>query len=183
MGFLTKKRFLYIVGFIVLIVIIANINNKDSKPIAAQTTEVTETPSTAVTKLSKEAVSSNVKIAVESFDSKDKVGDNEINTEKAQGVFKVIKVTLTNNQKDAITINANAFTLIDDQNRQFSYSSDAQIALETSSGEMDSFFLKKLNPGLSATGLVVFDVPKDAKGFVLEARGGMAGKKVQLNVQ
>jgi hypothetical protein len=46
-----------------------------------------------------------------------------------------------------------------------------------------SFFLKKVNPGLSVTGFIAYDVPKDAKGFVLQARGGMTGKSITLKVE
>jgi hypothetical protein len=170
MGFF-KKAFLGIVGFIVLIVIIANMGNKDAKPASSGTTGDAKPASTTTTaakvpaELSKEGVSSDVKIVVEGFESKAQVGDNQFSKKDAQGVFKIVKVTLTNNQKDAITIDANAFKLIDDQKREFSYSSEAQLALESSSDKKDSFFLKKLNPGLFATGYVVFDAPKDAKGW------------------
>jgi hypothetical protein len=47
----------------------------------------------------------------------------------------------------------------------------------------ESFMFKPLNPGLSLSGYVVFDVPKDAKGFVLQAQGGMMGKKIKLKVE
>jgi hypothetical protein len=189
MGFF-KKAFLGIVGFIVLIVIIVSLGSKDSKPATSGTAGEAKAASTTVSKtasapveLTKEGVSSDVKIVVEGVESKAQVGDNQFSKKDAQGVFKIVKVTLTNNQKDAITIDANAFKLIDDQKREFSNSSEAQLALESSSDKKDSFFLKKLNPGLSATGYVVFDAPKDAKGFILEARGGMTGKKIQLKVE
>jgi len=182
MGFL-KKAILGLAGFIILIVVIANLGGGDktdtsngggSKPANAP----------AAVELAKEGISSDVKIVVDSFESKDQVGNNQFSTKKAQGVFKVTKVTLTNNQKDAITIDSNSFKLIDDQKREFSYSSEAQFALESSLGDKsESFFLKKLNPGLSATGHIVFDVPADAKGFILEARGGLTGKKIQLKVE
>jgi hypothetical protein len=190
MGFF-KKAFLGIVGFIVLIAIIANLGSKDSEKPATSggeakqaSTTASSKPAAAPAELSKEGVSSDVKIVVEGFESKDQVGDNQFSKKQAQGVFKIVKVTLTNNQKDAITIDANSFKLIDDQKREFSYSSEAQFALESSVGDKkESFLLKKMNPGLSATGYVVFDVPKDAKNFVLEAKGGFTGKKIQLKVE
>jgi hypothetical protein len=187
MGFF-KKAFLGIVGFIVLIVIIANMGNKNANPASSGTTGDAKPASTTTAakvpaELSREGVSSDVKIVVEGFESKAQVGDNQFSKKDAQGVFKIVKVTLTNNQKDAITIDANSFKLIDDQKREFSYSSEAQFALESSSNKKDSFFLKMLNPGLSATGYVVFDAPKDAKGFILDARGGITGKNIQLKVE
>lgn len=144
--------------------------------------KVKEAP--AIVELSNEGVSSDVTIVVNGMKTSDTIGDNQFATEEAQGVFKIIEVTLTNGQKDAITVDANSYTLIDDQEREFSYSSEAQIALMSSvDDKKEPFFLQKLNPGLSITGYIVFDVPADAKGFTLEARGGMTGKKVILKVE
>ncbi|MEC0228714.1 DUF4352 domain-containing protein [Paenibacillus alba] len=78
-------------------------------------------------------------------------------------IFKVIELRVENNQKDAVTLDSNSFILIDDQNREFSGSSESLMAL----GVDKTFILKELNPGLSATGLIAFDVPKDPKGFYL----------------
>jgi hypothetical protein len=142
-----------------------------------------EAKPTAAPQLSKEGVSSNVKIAVEGFETKAKVGDNEMSQAKAQGVFKVVKLSVTNNQKDAITLDSNSFKLVDSQGREFTASTEAQTALEMSGSDKNSFFLKQLNPGLSAEGEIAFDVPKDAKGFVLKARGGFTGDEIKLKVQ
>ncbi|KAA0766378.1 DUF4352 domain-containing protein [Bacillus sp. SH5-2] len=132
--------------------------------------------------LSKEGESSNVKIAVGSVETLESVGTEHIN-EKAQGVFKVVELTLTNNQKDAITLSSNSFKLEDNQGREFSSNSAAQIKLNVANGGNSKFLLEKLNPGLSQTGKIVFDVPKDVQGLVLKARGGIAGKEIKLKVE
>lgn len=177
--------------FWVLVIIIGigaiNSTNKDkddSTQVAAdKNVKKSDPKKTAEPELSNEGVSSDVKIVVDGAESKSEVGDNQFSKKKAQGVFKVITITLTNNQKDAITIDSNSFKLVDDKGREFSYSSEGQTALMTSvSGKDESFFLKKLNPGLSITGKVVFDVPQDATGFYLKARGGMTGKEIKLKV-
>ncbi|NKX12567.1 DUF4352 domain-containing protein [Bacillus cereus] len=132
--------------------------------------------------LSKEGESSKVKIAVGSVESKDSVGGEYLN-EKAQGVFKVVEITITNNQKDAITVDANSFKLVDNKDREFTYSTQAQTAFDVGNGGKSDFFLKQLNPGLSQTGKIIFDVPADAQGLVLKARGGMMGKEIKLKVE
>lgn len=176
--------------WVVAVLIIGGIANAGSGDKQTTSTDTTQKQSADKAKdqkpaeLSKEGVSSDVKIVVEGFESKAEVGDNQFTRKKAQGVFKIVRVTLTNNQKDAITIDSNGFKLVDDQGREFSYSSEAQLALESSVNQkQESFFLKKLNPGLSATGHVVFDVPQDAKGFVLKARGGFTGKEIKLKIE
>ena len=132
--------------------------------------------------LSKEGESSKVKITVGSVESIDSVG-GEYLKEKAQGVFKVVEVSITNNQKDAITVDANSFKLMDNQDREFKYSTQAQTAYDIGNGGKSDFFLKQLNPGLTQTGKIIFDVPADAQGLVLKARGGMTGKEIKLKVE
>ncbi|MED3538929.1 DUF4352 domain-containing protein [Bacillus toyonensis] len=132
--------------------------------------------------LSKEGESSKVNIAVGTVETLESVGSEHIN-EKAQGVFKVVELTLTNNQKDAITLSSNSFKLVDNQDREFSPSSAAQIKLNVANGGNSKFLLEKLNPGLSQTGKIVFDVPKDAQGLVLKARGGITGKEITLKLE
>ena len=178
MGFFPKA--LIGIGAIVVIGAIASIGGDDNN---TATNNSSESTTTAAAPLSNEGVSSDVKIKVESFETANTIGDNEFSKKTAQGVFKVVKVTVTNNQKDAITLDSNLFKLVDEQKREFGGSSEGQMALETSSEKKESFFLKQLNPGLSLTGYVVFDVPKEAKGFVLQARGGMTGKKIDLKVE
>ena len=185
---MAKKGRKIFMGIAALFVIGGMVNACGSD--GTETTSTTNTPSTdskepaKPAELSKEGVSSDVKIVVEGLETQNEVGDNQFSKKTAQGVFKVVKVTLTNNQKDAITIDSNSFKLIDDKGREFSYSSEGQIAIETSTNsQQESFFLKQLNPGLSITGNVVFDVPKDATGFKLQARGGFTGKKIELKVE
>jgi hypothetical protein len=132
--------------------------------------------------LSKEGESSKVKIAVGSVESIDSVG-GEYLKEKAQGVFKVVEITITNNQKDAITVDANSFKLVDNKDREFTYSTQAQSAFDIGNGGKSDFFLKQLNPSLSQTGKIIFDVPADAQGLILKARGGMTGKEIKLKVE
>lgn len=83
-------------------------------------------------------------------------------------MFKVVEVT---NQKDAITVDANSFKLVDNKDLEFTYSTQAQTAFDIGNGGTSDFFSKQLNPGLSQTGKIIFDVPADAQGLVLKARG------------
>ena len=132
--------------------------------------------------LSNEGVSSDVVIKVGAVETMSEVG-GEYTKETAQGIFKIVEVSLTNNQKDAITVDANSFKLADDKGREFTYSSDAQISYDMENGGKMDFFLKSLNPGLTITGKIIFDIPEDAKGVVLKASGGMMGKEITLKVE
>ena len=188
------KLFISSIVCLVLAMILIPTKDKEEKPKAKETTqqastEVKEEPKKEEVKkeepkkeLSKEGESSKVKIAVGSVETLESVGSEHIN-EKAQGVFKVVELTLTNNQKDAITLSSNSFKLVDNQDREFSPNSTAQIKLNVANGGNSKFLLEKLNPGLSQTGKIIFDVPKDVQGLVLKARGGMTGKEITLKLE
>lgn len=193
MGKIFKFGCLGIIAIVVIIFIAAVVDGSNDPKEKASTDTKQETKKDAPKKekeakkeepkeLSKEGESSNVKIAVGSVETLESVGTEHIN-EKAQGIFKVVELTLTNNQKDAITLSSNSFKLVDNQDREFSPNSAAQIKLNVANGGNSKFLLEKLNPGLSQTGKIVFDVPKDVQGLVLKARGGMTGKEITLKVE
>lgn len=183
--FMRHKVMTFLGGFILLFTVmaIAGAGGKSKDKSAS----ATDSSSSQVSQqeeqpISKEGVSSDVKITVLNSETKETIGGNKYSKKQAQGIFKIVTVSLSNNQKDAITIDSNSFVLIDKKGREFSYSSEAQFALGSSSGKNESFFLKKLNPGLSIEGTIVFDVPKDAESLILNARGGMTGKKIKLKI-
>ena len=111
--------------------------------------------------------------------TKDVVGDNEYLRKKASGTFKIVKISLNNNQKDAITVSSGDFKLIDSKSREFSTSTEGETAV----GYDKTFFLKKVNPGITEEGYIVFDIPKDATGLKLKAKGGMTGDAILLKIE
>lgn len=171
------QTFLGLVVLIVVIAILANLGGNDDKSASNGTT----TNSSKDAPLTYEGVASNVAIRVDNVDTTDKVGDNQFTEAKAQGVFKVISLSIKNGQKDAITVDTNSYKLVDDQGREFSASSNGQMAF-MGNDNVKALFLEKVNPGIQIQGVIVFDVPADAKGLYLEARGGFTGKKIKLKV-
>ena len=127
-----------------------------------------------------ETTASDVGVAIARIQTMNTIDGSFIN-KKAQGVFKVILVVVKNGQKDAITLDANSFKLIDEQNREFSHSVEGDTALQMSNRE--TLFLKSINPGIIATGYISYDVPPDAKIKSLQFKGGMSGKKGELPFQ
>ncbi|HDX9579836.1 TPA: DUF4352 domain-containing protein [Bacillus pseudomycoides] len=176
-----KKFFKFGCLGIIAIIVIASIAGMGGKDDSTKKTDAKQ-ESSKPKELSKEGVSSDVKISVGGVETLESVG-NEITKEQAQGVFKVLEISVTNNQKDAITLDGNSFKLVDDKGREFTYSTNGQTALAIDNGGKMDFFLKQLNPGLTQEGKIVFDIPKDAQGLVLKARGGMTGKEIKLKVE
>ena len=129
----------------------------------------------------KGAISSDVGIAVIGVSEADSLG-NQFVQKKPQGKFLIVEIAVTNNQKDAITVDANSFKLIDDKDREFTHSTEGQTAIQMSNRDAKGF-LEKVNPGMTVKETIPFDVPKDATNFKLEAKGGMTGEKVMLPLQ
>lgn len=149
--------------------------NQNPAPKATSNASTNQAPAS----LSNTGISSNVTIEVLGMETMDSI-DGYKKT-KAKGIFKIVHVKVTNNQKDAISLSSGSYKLFDDQGREFSYSSDGSFALTMI--DKETFSLDELNPGLTTDGYVVFDVPKEAKGFKLQAQGGMTGDKIWLKVE
>ena len=99
----------------------------------------------------------------------------------AQGTFYVLNVKIQNNSNSTKTINASDFSMIDSQGRKYEYSTEGQMALTLSQDGTD-LFLKQVQPSLSITGSIVFDVPKEATGLKLVAQGGLFSDKVTIDL-
>lgn len=125
---------------------------------------------------------SDVGIAVENV-SKAKTLGSQYSKKTAQGEFIIVSVVVSNHQKEKVTVDGNMFKLVDGNGREYSHSSEGETALVFSSKQDKTLWLKPINPGLNAIGVVVFDVPAGIADLKLEARGGITGDKGVLPLQ
>ena len=88
-------------------------------------------------------------------------------SDEANALLLTIKVR--NLGKEPVTVHNSKFQLVDAQVREYSY--DRGLATQLLE---DSFFLKKIQPGLSFTGIVPFVYPKDATELKLKVRSGFS---------
>lgn len=96
----------------------------------------------------------------------------------AQGQYVLVHVTVQNIGTEAQLFSDTNQKLIDDQGRRFDADTDtAVLALPQSEA-----FLNNINPGNSVQGILLFDVPKDAKITEIELHDSMfsAGVRVSL---
>ena len=128
----------------------------------------------------KGGISSNVGVATYKIEEVPSLGQNRYAHTEAQGKFVVVSMVVSNGQKDAITVNANSFKLIDDEGREYSYSHEGQMAIDVD--DKDQKMLRKVNPGIVIGVTVPYDVPQDAdiNKMYLEARGGIMGSPIKL---
>lgn len=62
------------------------------------------------------------------------LGDNPYMQKKPQGKFIVVSVVVSNEQKDAVTVDASSFKLVDKDGREYSYSTEGQMAIQVGNG-------------------------------------------------
>ncbi len=103
--------------------------------------------------------------------------------ESAQGVFLLVNVTVTNNGNEALDVSDSFFSLV---NGEKTYDSNTMAAVHANENG-ESFFVKSINPDLSLTSYVVFDVPQsiiDSSTKQLQVQTGYWGtEKGLINLQ
>lgn len=109
----------------------------------------------------------DVQYTVNSISTQKEIG-SEYLKETAKGTYIVINVSVTNNGNEELMIDSSLFNLI---NGEKEYSADSTAGLYANQDV--SFFLENINPDLTLTGNVVFDVTDEV----------IASEELQLQVQ
>lgn len=106
---------------------------------------------------------------------------NSYTKKDAQGTFYVITLNVKNVGKETATIDSSMIKITDSQGRKFDRSIEGQTAKGLSQGKVD-MFLQQVQPGLSVTGDIVFDLPDDATDLKLLVKGGLFGTEKQISL-
>lgn len=106
------------------------------------------------------------------------IGDEFLSTE-AQGQFLPVEISARNVGTEENTFFADSFKLVDDKQREFSYSSDATF-YGASEGAVS--FLDSINPGNTLAGKLYFDVPTDATVTAVKVEGGWFTEPVSVAI-
>lgn len=91
--------------------------------------------------------------------------------ETAQGEYTVLNVTIKNTGSDQVTFSDDAQKLIDTTGKRYSADTMADVAANAN----DSVFLSEINPGNSAKGKLLFDMPASATADKVLLSGGVFG--------
>ena len=96
-----------------------------------------------------------------------------------EGKFIVVTAKLTNNDKETRTFSSMQFKLVDNQDRKFEALTSAELMMILGDKNL---FLESCNPGMSRTGIFVFEVPSDIETYSIEVAGGVgfAGGKSEI---
>lgn len=106
------------------------------------------------------------------------VGDDFLQ-EQAQGQFVLVKISVTNIGDEAQTMFDSEQKIVDTQGRTFEANSAAAISIEGNS----DVWLTDVNPGNTATGTMVFDMPKGATPASIELHDSMFSDGVTVSLR
>ncbi|HEX8550172.1 MAG TPA: DUF4352 domain-containing protein [Abditibacteriaceae bacterium] len=95
-----------------------------------------------------------------------------IGSTQADGMFYVLRVGAYNNAKETHSAITVGMKLVDDQEREFTPSSDGGFALAMSGDDSAKPFTAQLQPGTVKRFTLVYDAPADAKGLKLKIPAG-----------
>jgi hypothetical protein len=99
-----------------------------------------------------------VEYVVNSVDAYSSIGSGAV-SEDASGVFVVVVLEMTNQSEETIDVSSNHLKLIDDQDREFDADAGASVYVESDDRiNAEGFAFEQLNPGLSTSGAVIYDV-------------------------
>lgn len=143
---------------------------------SAPSSNASKQPDTKTARIGDTVKAGDWQFKVTDFDCGKKSVGNEYLDKKAQGQFCLLRITAKNNGDEEGTLNGDGQKLLDDDGN--TYSSDTEASLYENPD--DTLFLEGVNPGNTAKGLVVFDVPKNAKITQVSLTGGFFGKSAEV---
>lgn len=153
-------------------------NNNDSNSPNNENTNDNESDDIEEVKIGEPAEIADVIFIVDAVEETDQIssGNEFIDDVTTSGKFVILDVTVENNKNDSITINSDFFTIFTDDGKEYDVSSDGEVMMAMGDA-MNDFFLTKINPGLSKSGKVVFEVGADVdvSKSTLEAQTGFWG--------
>lgn len=111
-------------------------------------------------------------------DGKSSVGDEYLNAE-AQGQFVTVALSVKNTESAPDFFFEDNIKLGDDKGNSYSSDSEAGIYVD----ENSLLFLEEINPGNTAEGVLVFDVPEDVSPDRLTFEGGIFSDPVEISLK
>lgn len=85
-----------------------------------------------------------------------------------EGKFVVVDLSITNNDQEARFVDSEMFRIIGSDGVEYSSNTEADMYVNDDIG----FFLSEVNPKMTGTGKVVFEIPADETDYVLQVSSG-----------
>lgn len=147
---------------------------------AEETTTTTEEPkedAVKTAKIGETATIANVGFTVKDVEETQAISQEYGEDITTDGKFVIAEVAIKNDKKEALTIDSSFFKIKTGEGVEYEPTTSGEVMVAMSMNGEDDFFLQQVNPGLSKTGKVVFEVPADVdlSKTVLHAQTGFFG--------
>jgi Domain of unknown function (DUF4352) len=190
-----KKWWVWVLAVIIVSAIASGGEEETAKP--ASTTAKTETNSETTEKPAKKeikkeekkqfTVGQEVKVGKFSYIVKGVEETNKISNvlgdKTTDGKFAIVELSVKNGDKKARMADSSMFKIKTADGTE--YEADAELDMYVNDGGI-GFFLEDINPNISKTGKVVFELPTEAKEYNLEVSSGAGwsgGKYEQIKLK
>lgn len=107
---------------------------------------------------------------------------NQFTARDAQGTFYVLTLKIENKGDKTVTFDSSMAKVTDSQGREFERSVEGQTAKGLSQGKVD-LFLQQIQPSLSVTGDLIFDLPAEIQDPTLVVKGSLFSKGAKIKLQ
>ena len=174
-----KHKVLTVILVLILIGVVSSSGNKGGGSNSSSSSTKTES-NNVIAKIGEAVTANDLSFTVTDI-SKAKSLGNSYTKKESQGTFNVITLNIKNTGKETATIDSSMMKITDSQGRKFDRSIEGQTAKGLSQGKVD-LFLQQVQPGLSVTGEIVFDLPDDATDLKLLVKGSMFGTEKQISL-
>ncbi len=188
-----KHKVLTVIGVLVILAIIGaasggskSTNNKSANATTSSSSNSSVSTQTAAAtpKLNQPANDGKFQFTITSFScgqTQITQPDNSYSTSQAQGQFCQMNLNIKNIGTVAQNFDDSSQYVYDSNNKQYSASSDGTITANPSSSQFAT--LENVNPGVSISGIVVFDVPKSVTPVYAMLHDSGASNGVKVNLQ
>ena len=184
-----KMGCLGVIGLVVLIIIVSvATSGGDDVATSGNSADSNEASSSEGKKEEKKAYGVGEEVPVEELtytvNSVEQAEEfsNSFDSLQTEGKFLVVDITVQNNDKEARFIDGEMFRVLDADGTEFSAKSEADMYINDDMG----FFLSEVNPKMSKTGKVAFEVPAETGELQLQVSSGFGfsgGKTEVINLQ
>ena len=178
---LLKRWWFWAIAVFVLIIIVSVSGGESPSTDSTGSSDTrSSAPAQTAFGVGDEATVGDLTYKVNSSSEKSSVGSSAF-AKTTEGKFVIVNVTVRNNANETKTIDSSLFKMKDGAGREFDYSTEGNTAHMLSGGE--DFFLQQVQPGLTVTGEIVFEVPADSDNLQLRVRPGIfSSKYAEINL-
>jgi hypothetical protein len=175
------KKILKWIGIIFLVLIVIGVLSGNKGGSTKSGTTQTTSEVAKIAGLNETVQDGDLAFTVTSVEKVKTLG-NQYSKKTAQGMYYVIAMKVENKGKKTATFDSSMAKVKDAEGREFERSIDGQTAKSMSEGKTD-MFLQQIQPSLSVSGDLVFDLPEGMKSPTILLKGSFIGSGVQVKLE